>query len=148
MAATQPAPDPSTARSVVRVRVRFGETDLMRIAHHASHVAYMEVGRIEWLRRRGVTYASWADHGVHLPVVELSIAYRAPAHFDDELDVQTSLVEVRAASLRFNYLIARTSDATLCAEGSTRLAYVNDRGELRRLSAEMVEALFRGENVL
>ncbi|HXN34174.1 MAG TPA: acyl-CoA thioesterase [Polyangiaceae bacterium] len=145
MAATQPAPDPSVVRSTVRVRVRFGETDLMGITHHASYANYMEVGRVEWLRRRGVTYASWAERGIHLPVVELSIVYRAPARFDEELDVETSIVEVRAASLRFGYRIVRASDATLCAQGSTRLACVDDRGVLRRLTAEMVEALGRAE---
>src|SRR4029077_6335533 len=98
-------PDPSAARSLVRVRVRFGETDLMGIAHHASYVSYLEVGRVEWLRRRGVTYAAWAARGIHLPVIELSIAYRAPARFDDDLAVETTLSEVRAASLRFTYRI-------------------------------------------
>ena len=47
---------PRAAVSIVRVRVRFGETDLMGIAHHASYAIYLEVGRVEWLRRRGVTY--------------------------------------------------------------------------------------------
>jgi acyl-CoA thioester hydrolase len=139
------APSPATARSIVRVRVRFGETDLMGIAHHASYVPYMEVARVEWLRRRGVTYKAWASQGVHLPVVELSIAYRAPARFDDELDVETSLSEVRAASIRFDYRIVRVADATLCVDGWTRLARVDDRGAPRRFSAEMVEALGRAE---
>lgn len=146
MAATRTAPDPSAARSTVRIRVRFGETDLMGIAHHASYASYMEVGRVEWLRRRGVTYASWAKRGLHLPVVELSIAYRAPARFDDELDVETSIVEIRAASLRFGYRMVRATDATLCAQGSTRLASVGDDGVLRRLTPEMVDALGRAEN--
>jgi acyl-CoA thioester hydrolase len=119
----------------------------MRIAHHASYVSYMEVGRVEWLRRRGVTYAQWADRGIHLPVVELSVAYRAPARFDDELDVDTSISEVRAASLLFRYRMVRLADAVLCAEGSTRLACVDDRGVLRRLSAEMVEVLGRAETL-
>ena len=145
MTANSPAPELPAARSVVRVRVRFGETDLMGIAHHASYAIYLEVARVEWLRRRGVTYAAWADRGVHLPVVELSVTYRAPARFDDELDVETVLAQVRAASVRFDYRIVRTRDATLCAQGSTRLACVGARGELRRLSKEMVEALARAE---
>jgi acyl-CoA thioester hydrolase len=147
MDATKPeAPRPlDAARSVARVRVRFGETDLMGIVHHASYASYMEVGRVEWLRRRGATYASWAERGIHLPVIELSILYRAPARFDDELAVETSIADVRAASLRFAYRIARESDAMLCAEGSTRLACVDGRGAVRRLSDEMLQALHRAE---
>jgi acyl-CoA thioester hydrolase len=139
--------DPITARSVVRVRVRFCETDLMGIVHHANYATYMELGRVEWLRRRGLTYAEWARRGLHLPVVDLTIRYRAPARFDDELDVETTLTEVRAASVRFEYRIRRPSDDTLCAEGTTRLARVDADHVLRRISPEMVEELMRPERL-
>jgi acyl-CoA thioester hydrolase len=140
--------DPASSRTSVRVRVRFAETDLMGIVHHASYLAYMEVARVEWLRRRGVTYATWADQGIHLAVAEVSLKYRAPARFDDELDVETSLGEVRAASVRFDYRIVRAADATLCTEGATRLAYIDHTLSLRRLSPEMLEALARAERAV
>jgi acyl-CoA thioester hydrolase len=139
------APTTQGNQSVVRVRVRFHETDLMGIVHHASYLSYMEVARVEWLRRRGVTYAAWAQSGLHLPVVEVSLKYRAPARFDDEIDVEISLHEIRAASVRFDYRIARPSDGTLCAEGSTRLACVDGRHALRRISPEMAEVLCQPE---
>ena len=59
------------ATSVVRVRVRFGETDLMGIVHHASYASYMEVARIEWLRRRGVQYSDWATHGYPFSTLDM-----------------------------------------------------------------------------
>ncbi len=136
---------PERNLSVVRIRVRFHETDLMGIVHHASYLAYMEVARIEWLRRRGVTYAAWAQSGLHLPVVEVALKYRAPARFDDEIDVETALAEIRAASVRFEYRMLRAADATLCAEGSTRLACVDGRHALRRISPEMADALAQNE---
>jgi acyl-CoA thioester hydrolase len=137
--------DPVAALSVVRLRVRFSETDLMGIVHHASYVSYMEVGRIEWLRRRGVAYADWAAHGVHLPVVELAVQYRAPVRFDDEIDVHVSLVEVGAASVRFAYRLLRATDGTLCTEGSTRLACIDSQLALRRISPEIAEFLRQPE---
>jgi acyl-CoA thioester hydrolase len=137
--------DPVAARSVVRVRVRFCETDLMGIVHHGSYVTYLEVARVEWLRRRGVTYASWAQAGLHLAVVELTLRYRAPARFDDEIDVETVLGERRAATARFDYRLLRAGDGVLLAEASTRLACVDDEGALKRLHGEMVEILGRRE---
>lgn len=129
------------------MRVRFGETDLMGIVHHGSYVAYLEVARVEWLRRRGVAYASWAAQGVHLPVVDLSLRYRSPLRFDEELDVETTLGELRVASVRFDYRLVRPGDGTLCAEGATRLACIDDKHVLRRFTPEMVEVLTRGEQV-
>jgi acyl-CoA thioester hydrolase len=137
--------DPAASLSVVRLRVRFSETDLMGIVHHASYVSYMEVARIEWLRRRGVAYADWAAHGVHLPVVELSVQYRAPVRFDDEIDVHVVLTEVGAASVRFTYQLVRASDGTLCTVGSTRLACLDAQLALRRISPEIVEFLRQPE---
>jgi acyl-CoA thioester hydrolase len=117
----------------------------MGIAHHTSYVVYMEAARVEWLRRRGITYGGFVEQGLHLPVVELSVAYRSPARFDDELDVETSLAEIGAASLRFDYRIVRVEGGTLCAEGSTRLACIDHRGGLRRLSADLLAVLERPE---
>jgi acyl-CoA thioester hydrolase len=140
-----PPIDPEAASSVVRVRVRFGETDLMGIVHHAAYVHYFEVARIEWLRRRGVTYADWAAHGVHLPVVELTVKYRSPARFDEDLDVHVTLAEVSAASVRFAYRLVRASDGTLCTEGSTRLACIDGQLALRRITPEIVAILTQPE---
>ena len=138
--------DPVRARSVVRIRVRFYETDLMGIVHHGSYVSYLEVARVEWLRRRGVAYVSWAERGLHLAVVDLTLKYRAPARFDDELDVEVVLGEQRAASIRFDYRLSRVSDGLLLAEGATRLACVDGKGALKRVHDEMVEVLGRGES--
>src|SRR5580698_907769 len=77
--------DPAKSKTTAEVRVRFCDTDLMGIVHHANYFAYFEVGRVEWLRKRGVAYTDWASRGLHLPVVDASIRYRVPARFDDVL---------------------------------------------------------------
>src|SRR5271170_1960585 len=132
-----------------RLRVRFCETDLMGIVHHSNYLAYFEAGRVEWLRRRGVTYADWAARGMHLPVVEASVRYRAPARFDDVIGIETRLVELRAASVRFEYRMERQAEglalAELLAEGFTRLACVNEHHAVQRFSGEMLATLGSAE---
>ena len=81
------------------MRVRFFETDLMGIVHHASYLTYVEAGRVEYLRARGADYRDLARSGFHMPVVEASLAYKRPAYFDDELVVETRL----AALTRTNH---------------------------------------------
>ena len=120
--------------SLVPLRVRFGETDLMGIVHHGSYVLYFEAARVSWLRRRGVTYQTWAAAGIHLPVVDIDIQYKRPAKFDDELIIETTLSQVTAATITFSYRILRhdtpgstaITDATVLTTGSTRLACVGD----------------------
>ena len=136
--------DPAKAQSRVEIRVRFGETDLMGIVHHASYLSYFEAARIAWLRRRGVTYRSWTERGWHLPVVEASLRYRAPARFEDVVAVNVELADVRSHSLRFAYVIER--DGTKLADGDTRLACVDDRHALLRIPDELLDVLLRGES--
>ena len=130
---------PTHLTSRLEIVIRFCETDLMGIVHHANYLTYFEAGRVEWLRRRGVTYAEWAAKGVHLPVVEAMVRYRLPARFDEELELETSLTQRRAVSLRFEYRLRR--DATLLAEGFTRLACLDGKHALQRIPEDMYAVL-------
>jgi acyl-CoA thioester hydrolase len=131
--------------STLAFRVRFCETDLMGIVHHANYFQYFEMGRVDWLRKRGVTYAKWASAGTHLPVVDASARYRQPSRFDDELRLTTLLGELRSHSLRFDYRLRRTIDDALIAEGSTRLACIDERHRLIPFTDSMVRTLLSGE---
>jgi acyl-CoA thioester hydrolase len=135
---------PERAVSRTMVRVRFCETDLMGIVHHASYLAWFEVGRVDWLRKRGVTYAVWADRGMHLPVIEANLQYARPARFDDELVVTTTLTELRAASLRFGYSVERAGE--VLATGSTRLACIDERHRVRKFDESTWNVLVSGES--
>jgi acyl-CoA thioester hydrolase len=115
----------------------------MGIVHHASYLLYFEAGRVEWLRKRGVTYASFASRGVHLPVVDAHVHYAAPARFDDLLDVETTLVELRTVSMKFAYVIRREGQAI--ADGYTRLGCIDDTHKLLRIPEEMRAVLLAGE---
>ena len=95
--------------------VRFCETDLMGIVHHANYLHYFEIGRVDWLKARGVSYESWVARGVHLPVVDVKIRYRKAARFDDALVLETRVMEVSRVTVRFGYrLVRERDDAVLC----------------------------------
>ena len=135
--------DPGKATTTSTLRVRFGETDLMGIVHHATYLVYFEAGRVEWLRRRGITYADWTERGVQVPVASAELQYRAPSRFDDVLTIETTLQDLRSVSLGYTYRIRRGD--TLVAEGATRLACIDMNHKLLRIPEEIREMLLRGE---
>lgn len=135
--------DPARSATTTSERVRFCETDLMGIVHHSTYLLYFELGRVEWLRRRGVTYADWAARGIHLPVVEAQVHYRAPARFDDVLAIETTLSQLKTVSLQFAYRLTRGE--TLIATGTTRLACIDAEHRLLRMTDEMRDVLLSGE---
>jgi acyl-CoA thioester hydrolase len=111
-----------------RLRVRFGETDAMGVANNAVYLQYFELGRIELLRSAGHSYLDVHTGGMDMVVIEASIRYLRPLRFDDEVDVECSLVELGRASFRFGYRLLVVGE--LRASGSTRHACV-DRATLR-----------------
>jgi acyl-CoA thioester hydrolase len=103
-----------------RVRVRYAETDQMGVVYHANYLVWFEVGRVELMREMGVTYRDLEqDAGALIPVVEVTARYVAPARYDDDLFVHTSLVDVRRSMIRFRYRIVRVKDEALLCEGES-----------------------------
>jgi acyl-CoA thioester hydrolase len=131
------------------VRVRFGETDLMGIVHHGTYISYFEVGRVEYMRRRGLDYHSWTELGIHLPVVEAYVRYRRTARFDELLCIESRLTELARVKIRFDYRLLREPEGDqviapedqVVAEGHTLLACVDQHHVPRRIPAEAEKVL-------
>jgi acyl-CoA thioester hydrolase len=103
-----------------RVRVRYAETDQMGVVYHANYLIWFEVGRVEFIRQLGLDYKSMErEEGCGIAVVDVSVRYKAPARYDDELVVQTRLIAARGALIRFGYRIVREADGVLLCEGVT-----------------------------
>jgi acyl-CoA thioester hydrolase len=84
------------------IRVRYKDTDCMKVVYYGNYLTYFEVGRVE----------------VHLPVVEALVRYRKPARLDDLLEVRCWVSERKRASFRFAYEI-RNEAGEPVATGST-----------------------------
>lgn len=103
-----------------RVRVRYAETDQMGVVYHANYLVWFEVGRVELMRQRGLDYKKMEiEEGCFIAVVEVTARYKAPARYDDELIVATTVVSVRGPVIRFGYRILRSEDRHLLCEGET-----------------------------
>ena len=77
-----------------QIRVRYAETDQMGVVYYGNYAQYFEVGRVETIRSLGMSYKGLEDMGVMLPVVEMNIKYLRPAHYDDVLNIQSTLKEL------------------------------------------------------
>jgi acyl-CoA thioester hydrolase len=118
----------------------------MGIVHHGTYISYFEVGRVEYMRRRGLDYNSWTELGIHLPVVEAHVRYRRTARFDEVLCVESRLTELTRVKVRFEYRLLRGgagSDGELVAEGYTLLACVDDLHVPRRIPPN-ADTILRG----
>lgn len=108
----------------IQIRVRYGETDQMGVVYHGNYALYLEMGRIEWLRKQGVSYKSMEENGVMLPVVSLNINYKKSAVYDDVITVKTKLKNPPTAKIDFEYEIRNEKDELLTI-ASTTLVFID-----------------------
>ena len=123
------------------IRVRYAETDQMGIAHHAEYFAWFEVGRTELLRASGLTYRELEKRGVHFPVIGTEARFLRPAHYDDVLEVRTTMSAMSGARIEFTYAIHRDGEGAPLATGRTEHAAVDAEGRPRRLPADVRQRL-------
>jgi acyl-CoA thioester hydrolase len=113
------------------VRVIFGDTDQMGVVYYANYLRFFEGARAEYWRGLGRSYKDLEEAQVAMPVVEAHCAYRRPARYEDLLEIDVDITEVRGASLRFGYTVRRGED--VIAEGWTRHAVIGANGRPRAL---------------
>jgi acyl-CoA thioester hydrolase len=116
-------------RHTMPVRVYYEDTDFSQIVYHANYLRYMERGRTNYLRLIG------ADHralfgategeapGFAFVVRSMALDFLKPAYMDDVLDIVTTPIEVKGASITLLQQ-CRRGDALL-VEASVRVAFVS-----------------------
>ncbi len=124
-----------------KIRVIYGDTDQMNVVYYANYLRFFEAGRNEFIRECGGTYKEIEKSGFMLPVVEVSVLYKAAARYDDVVVVKTSLGEVRRVSLTFTYEVVRESDGAVLTTGFTRHGCLNASGKPARLPEAVVKML-------
>ena len=123
------------------LRVRYAETDRMGIVYYANYLVWCEVGRVEFMRALGGSYADLEAQGYGLAVAEATVRYLAPARFDDSVRVETTLVGVRSRAVIFEYVISNADTGTRLATAHTALVSIDRTGRPTALPAEFRELL-------
>lgn len=100
----------------------------MGVLYYAEYLHVFERARSEYIRSRGMSYRDVEERGILLPVREAQCRYRAPAHYDELVQVHAGISEMGRASLRFVYELWDEDKSHLLATGSTQHALVNRDG--------------------
>ena len=127
----------------IQLRVRYAETDQMRVVYHANYLVWCEVGRTEYIRSVFESYAEVERKGVSLAVVEASLRFHAPARYDDLITVTTTLREARSRTMTLDYVITNADTGEKLVTASTTLASTDQNGRLVSMPADLRSALER-----
>lgn len=117
----------------ITLRVRYADTDTMRVVYYANYFIWFETGRVELLRSRGIVYRDIEALGVFFPVVEACANYKAPARFDDELLVRTRITKIGETSVRFENEVYKLPAKELLCTGHTVHVVIGQDGKPQRI---------------
>ncbi len=109
-----------------RIRVRFNECDGQGVVFYANYLMYFDVAITElWREAFGDGYAGMIASGTDAMVAEANIRYRAPARFDDELDLVARVTRIGTTSTMTNLTAERVSDGAVLAEAELRHVFID-----------------------
>ena len=113
--------------TVLRYRVPYADTDQMGVVYYANYLKYFEMFRSEMMIAAGESYQKMEEHGYALPVIEAVCHYKAPAHFEDILEISGRVAECRGVRVKIECEIR--CRGKLLAEGHTVHACINRAGK-------------------
>jgi acyl-CoA thioester hydrolase len=112
-------------KHTTQIRVRYADTDQMKVVYHGKFLEYFEVGRADLIRSLGLPYSELESRGVLLPVIEAKAIYKKPAYYDDMLSIEAIVAELPKATLKIDYRIFRNDEQELLAQGYTIHSFLN-----------------------
>ena len=107
-----------------KIRVRYADTDQMKMVYYAKFFEYFEQGRSDLLRSLGLPYSEIEQMGYYLPVTEAHAKYLKPARYDDLLFVAVVLKDIPQVRVRIEYEVRNDATKELLAEGYTIHSFI------------------------
>lgn len=107
-----------------KIRVRYSDTDQMKVVYYAEYLRYFEDGRASLLRKLNFPYSTMElELGIFLPVIESFAKYHRPALFEDLITIETQVKEIPNKLIQFDSFVYRGD--LLLVSGFTKHLFVN-----------------------
>ncbi|GAA6185488.1 tol-pal system-associated acyl-CoA thioesterase [Aliiglaciecola sp. NS0011-25] len=123
-----------------KLRVYYEDTDAGGIVYYANYLKFLERARTEWLRSFGIEQHSLLEQFIGFVVKRVEMDNIAAARFDDLLQVNTQIIELKRASMLFQQQITNSNNLSL-VNAKIRVACV----DLKKMKPIAIPAFILGE---
>jgi len=103
---------------VHELRVRYGECDPQGIVFNANYLLYFDVAFTELWRAALGPWTDMVERGVDAVVAEANVKFRAPARYDDVIELHAWIAQLGTTSMTTRIDVRR--DGELLVEGTLR----------------------------
>lgn len=125
---------------MIERRVCYADTDAGGVVYYGHYLRFLEEGRLEFLRERGISVKAFHEAGRFMPVIRLEIDYKAPAFLDDLIRIETRVLEQTGATAILGQRILRADSGKLLVDAKVTLAFIDPQKGARRWPPELLEA--------
>lgn len=126
-------------------KVQYHETDKMGITHHSNYIKWMEEARAAFLESVALPFQAVEEHGIVSPVAGLSISYKKPSTFGDEIVIEVDITKYSGVRLEIGYTMVDATTGVLIATAVSKHCFVKDDQiiSLKRVEPELHRILER-----
>jgi acyl-CoA thioester hydrolase len=126
---------------MMELRMYYEDTDAGGVVYYANYLRFLERGRTEYLRERGLSVRELQEKDYLIVVMRLEIDYLSPAVLDDLIRVDTTVLEISGATFTLGQQVVRVADEKPLLESKVTLACLGPGMIARRLPRELLQAL-------
>ncbi len=98
-------------------RVVWADTDAAGVVHYSNYFRFFERAEEEFYRSLNFSFADTAKKGLWFPRVEAFCQYKKPARFNDLLEVELAVEELKQKSMKISFRILDGETSVLLATG-------------------------------
>ena len=124
------------------VRVYYEDTDFGGVVYHANFLRFMERGRTEYIRVRGITQSTMRDDAgepLVFVVRHMDIEFQRPGRMDDLLTIETRVAKRGGASVVMAQRVLRDQEVLVTAAVTIVLV---SGGRARRIPPDLAARMF------
>lgn len=115
------------------IRVYYEDTDLAGIVYYANYLKFIERARSEWVREMGIDQVEMKAQGYVFAVRRVEADYLMPAKYDDQLVVETEMIDNSGVRLTVRQDVTRAGVTLFSAR--VTIICMNAAGAVARLPA-------------
>lgn len=105
------------------ISVYYEDTDAGGVVYHSNYLNFFERARTEWLKALGVSQTALLANDTAFVVKRAELDFRKAARFEQNLIVETKVIELKKASLVFHQRLVDHQGDCYC-EGTVLVACV------------------------
>jgi len=120
------------------IKVFYSDTDAYGVVWHGSYLRWLEMGRVMLCEQAGYKLSQLEENDIVLPVAELNVKYKNSARLEDEILIETEVVEKGRFYITFQQIIKNEKSQKTYIEALVKVVAIHKDGKLYRSLPEQV----------